>query len=557
MWTARLVVGLTFLVCVPIANADEPKRKPANDVFELNKVWPIHITISAKDFAAMEPTLQFPGFGAPGRPPAPQPPPKADKPTDVHKGGSFGIEFPWVHGDVQIGDQKFANVGLRYKGGGSYLTSMGKLRRNIKVDLDHYVEGQQFNGMKSLNLNAGAMDASRTHESLGFAAFRAAGIPTPRTAFAEVTLTVPGKFDKELVGTYTMIEQVDKTFLKDRFKKANGLLLKPEVRMGGRGPLAYQGDDWEPYKAALLPKREPTKAEADRIIGLIKLIDRGTDEQFRKEIGNYLDVDEFLRFVGMTALLCNLDSFFTGGHNVYIYLDPETNKLVFIPWDLDIAFGGFFLLGQADQQADLRLTHPYPGEHKLFDRMMAVPELRERYLKLVREMTSKAFNKEKLFADLEVIEQTTKDLLAREAKAASARREQAGFGIPGMPNAGPTDLRAWIDKRLASVTAQLDGKSEGIILRGFSFGQPQNQQAGRPKPGDVMPGPLQDALGLSPEQKKQFAELQKETDVKVEKLLTKEQLKRFQEMRNATPGGPGGPPPGGFGPPGGGRPPGG
>ncbi|HEX3152922.1 MAG TPA: CotH kinase family protein [Gemmataceae bacterium] len=549
---ARLVVAFAFLICSPLANAEEPKRKAGDGVFDLTKVWQIHITISAKDFAAMEPAMQFPGFGPPGRPgsPQPQPQPKADKPTDVHKGGSFGIEFPWVRGEVVIGDQKFSNVGLRYKGGGSYMTSMGKLRRNLKLDLDRYEEGQQFHGLKSLNLNAGAMDASRTHESLGFAAFRAAGVPTPRTAFAEVTLTVPGKFDKELVGIYTLIEQVDKTFLKDRFKKPNGLLLKPEVRMGGRGPLAYQGDNWEPYKAALLPKREPTKAEAERVIGLIKLIDRGTDEQFRKEIGDFIDVDEFFRFVGMTAMICNLDSFFTGGHNVYIYLDPETNKFVFLPWDLDLAFGGFFLLGQAEQQADLRLTHPYPGEHRLVDRLMAIPEMRERYFKGNREMATKAFNKEKLFADLSAIERTTKEPLAREAKAASARREQVGFGLmPGMTIVQP-DLRSWLDKRLTSVTAQLDGKSEGTIPRGFGFGAPPKQQANRPKPGDVMPGPLQDMLGLSPEQRKQFAELQKETDAKVIKLLTEEQMKRFQEMRNA------GPPPGGFGPPDGARPPG-
>src|SRR4051794_3714990 len=106
MWTVRLVMGLAFLVCVPLANADQPKRKPADDAFDLKKVWQIHITIAAKDFAAMEPAMQFPGFGQ--RPGAPQPQPKADKPTDVHKGGSFGIEFPWVRGEVQIGDQKFS-----------------------------------------------------------------------------------------------------------------------------------------------------------------------------------------------------------------------------------------------------------------------------------------------------------------------------------------------------------------------------------------------------------------------------------------------------------------
>ena len=39
------------------------------------------------------------------------------------------------------------------------------------------------------------MDPTRGREALAYAVFRAAGVPAPRTAFAEVTLTVPGKYD--------------------------------------------------------------------------------------------------------------------------------------------------------------------------------------------------------------------------------------------------------------------------------------------------------------------------------------------------------------------------
>ena len=44
------------------------------------------------------------------------------------------------------------------------------------------------------------------------------------------------------------------------------------------------------------------------MIEFAKLVNQGTDEQFAKEIGSYLDVDEFLRFLGATAILSNLDS---------------------------------------------------------------------------------------------------------------------------------------------------------------------------------------------------------------------------------------------------------
>jgi spore coat protein CotH len=92
------------------------------------------------------------------------------------------------------------------------------------------------------------------------------------------------------------------------------------------------------------------------------------------------------------------------------------------------------------------------------------------------------------------------------------------------------------------------------------------------RPGELLPAPLQDALGLSADQKKKLEALQKESDEKLGKILTDDQNKQLKEMRDrgpitiggfgggppggfpgGPPGGPGGPPggPGGFGPPGG------
>jgi spore coat protein H len=315
-----------------------------------------------------------------------------------------------------------------------------------------------------------------------------------------------------------------------------------------RGPLAYQGDAWEPYQDALKPKREPTRAEADQVIGFIKLVDRGTDEQFRAEIGNYLDVDAFLRFVAVTALTVNLDSFFTGGHNAYVYLRPDTKKFVFIPWDVDLSFGGFFLFGQPDQQADISLTHPYPNENKLVDRLLAVPGMQDRYKAVVKELTTTAFSKEKLSAELAAIEKVTKEPLAREAKAAGARKESTGmpFGFPGAQPGSPPDLRAWVDKRLASANAQLEGKSQGTIPAGFQFGGPPG--GARPRPGDVVPGPVRDTLRLTPEQRRKFDELQREVDRRVEDLLTEDQRSQWKRLREAGPKGPPGKGPFGKGP---------
>jgi hypothetical protein len=67
---------------------------------------------------------------------------------------------------------------------------------------------------------------------------------------------------------------------------------------------------------------------------------------------------------------------------------------------------------------------------------------------------------------------------------------------------------------------------------------------GPPKPGQVLPSFLQDALGLSPEQRKTLDALQKEVDESLGKTLTDAQKKQFQESVAFRPGGPPGPGPG-------------
>jgi enterochelin esterase-like enzyme len=65
---------------------------------------------------------------------------------------------------------------------------------------------------------------------------------------------------------------------------------------------------------------------------------------------------------------------------------------------------------------------------------------------------------------------------------------------------------------------------------------------GFPRPGQVVPGFLEDALKLTAEQKKQVADLQKEVDGRLEKILTADQRKQLQAMGRRGSGG--------FGPPG-------
>lgn len=456
------------------------------EVFGQAQIWAFHLELSAKEYDAMQPAggggFGFPGPKGPVQPKDKKPQqPKVQKDKRDRERNLFGTEFPWVQGDLTADGKTYKQVGVRYAGDMTYFASAGRLKRPLKVEFSR-LGGEPFHGLASLHLHSMPMDPARAREAIAYAVFRAAGVPAPRTAFAEVTLTVPGKHDKEYLGLYTVVESVDRGFLTDRFQTDKGLLMQP---FGLRG-MDHFGDDWEQYRSKYRPQSEATKEQAKRLIDFAKLVNQAGDEQFRKEIASYLDVDEFLRFVAANALVSNLQSFLALGHNYDLYLHPKTNKFVFIPGDLEFALANFALMGSAEQQMNLSLTHPYPGENKLVDRLMAMKEVSQKYQKLLKDLSSTVFTKAQLLKDIEAIERVTKEPLAKERKAADARKEGAGgFGLPGGPQ--PPDLRTFADKRTTSVAAQLAGKSKGYVPQFAGFGPPVvgGPKGGFPKGGGV------------------------------------------------------------------------
>ncbi len=312
-------------------------------------------------------------------------------------------------------------------------------------------------------------------------------MPTPRTSFAEVTLTVPGKYDKKFLGLYTVVEEMDGPFLADHFPPGAGLLMHP---FGVRG-IDYLGDDWQRYQTQYRPQRTATEDEAKRVIEFARLVNQADDEEFKERIDSFLDVDAFLKFLAANALTSNLQSFFALGHNYGLYLDSQTGKFSFLPGDLEFSLANFLMLGSPKQLMDLSLTRPYPGENKLPDRLLAIAEVRAKYLALVEQLFSTVFTNARLLEQIEKLETETQELRDREAQAAAARQEPApGFGGPagpgGQPGQGPQapDLKTFVRQRSASIAAQLAGNSEGFVPQPFGFnragGGGMGPGAGRP-----------------------------------------------------------------------------
>lgn len=436
--------------------ADSPSKPSIRAPFDSATPLKVHIELSPAEYDAIQPKSappQIPGLAFF------QPKPKEDPgkpPREVHK-NTFGMNLPWGKGSVIVDGQSFKNVGIRYKGNGTIADSSESIKKSFKIDLDQFGETRKYKTLKTLNLHCEVADPSKIREIFGYGIYASAGIPAPKTRFAEVTLTVGDRIKNQWLGLYTLVEPVDKVFLKNHFGNGEGLLMKPE---GIRDfPKSGQFKD---YVTRLEPKRTANPGEINRIFAVGKLVAEGSDDEFRAKIGSFIDLDNYLRFLAITAYISNPDCFFVLSHNYYLYLDAKTQKLHFFPWDLDRAFANLFFLGTNNQQMDLSFIRPYGPEHKLTERILAMPGMRDRYLGLLKNCSQTTLAPDRLKAELARIRQTAGDLIERDRKATTDRKEKKnpgpGFMVP------PPDLDLFVAKRSISLGHQLAGRSEGHLL---------------------------------------------------------------------------------------------
>ena len=99
--------------------------------------------------------------------------------------------------------------------------------------------------------------------------------------------------------------------------------------------LIYTDDEYDSYSNIFdNAKTDITDADKDRLIASLKQMNEGDN------IEDVVNVEEVIRYFVVHNFVCNFDSY-TGSiiHNYYLYEDD--GKLSMIPWDYNLAFGGF------------------------------------------------------------------------------------------------------------------------------------------------------------------------------------------------------------------------
>ena len=133
--------------------------------------------------------------------------------------------------DVEINGQTFYQVGIRTKGNTSLSSVVNDPttdRYSLKLEFDHYVDGQTCFGLDKLILNNNYADATNMKEALCYDMFQFLGADASLYNFAEISV------NGEYRGVYLALEAVEDSFLLRNYGTEKGALYKPEgMEMGG------------------------------------------------------------------------------------------------------------------------------------------------------------------------------------------------------------------------------------------------------------------------------------------------------------------------------------
>ncbi|MDQ8204227.1 lamin tail domain-containing protein [Pelagicoccus sp. SDUM812003] len=146
-------------------------------------------------------------------------------------------------------------------------------------------------------------------------------------------------------------------------------------------PIRYLGNDKEAYRHNFLIKDNLSRDDFTPIVKLAKAMSE--DEDLEAALSEVIDIDNWLRVMAMQALTGTIDTYNQRGlpHNLLLYERPTDQRVMAIPWDVDISF-------YESPQASI----DGGGRNTAFKSFMNIPRHRRSYLGHVIDIAENGFD---------------------------------------------------------------------------------------------------------------------------------------------------------------------
>lgn len=345
---------------------------------------------------------------------------------------------------VVIDGESYKNIAIRAKGNTSLsqVANYGNDRYSFKIEFDHYNDATTYHGLDKLCLNNIIQDNTYMKDYLCYTMMNYAGVSSPLCSFAYITV------NGEDWGLYLAVEAVEDSFIERNYN-GTGNLYKPDSMSmgGGRGngkdfdqedfdfskfdkfnaensaetdtsdstdtssktdfqppqmgnfggrkgdksgfggmgsddvKLVYTDDDFDSYENIFdSAKTDITDSDKTRLINSLKVLNSD-------DAASTVDVDAVIKYFAVHNFVCNFDSY-TGSmiHNHYLY--EKDGILSMIPWDYNLAFGGFVGGSDSTSMINFPIDSPVSGGDTDSRPMLAWIFADEEYTELYHEALS-------------------------------------------------------------------------------------------------------------------------------------------------------------------------
>lgn len=224
--------------------------------------------------------------------------------------------------------------------------------------------------------------------------------------------------------------------------------------MGGNGMqngsddvlLKYIDDNAESYSNIFEnAKTDITEADKARLINALKNLSDG------ENLENTVDIDSVIRYFVVHNFVLNFDSY-TGSmiHNYYLY--EKDGQMQMIPWDYNLAFGGFQSMGDATTLVNYPIDSPVSGgdvsDRPMLSWIFSNDEYTELYHKYFSEFITSYFDSGYFTEMIDSVEEMISPYVEKDSTKFCTYEEFEN---------GVATLREFCLLRAESISGQLDG----------------------------------------------------------------------------------------------------
>ena len=358
---------------------------------------------------------------------------------------------------VVIDDETYKNVAIRGKGNTSLtqVSSYGNDRYSFKIEFDHYDSSNTYYGLDKLCLNNIIQDNTYMKDYLTYQMMEEMGVASPLCSYVYITVNgedwglylaveaVEDSFLKRNFGSdYGELYKPDsmkmgggrgngKQFAMEEFmgefdsdnmditKFDNQMQIPnnnmPNMMQGGTPPnestdkipkgggqqgniqngnadvlLNYIDDEIDSYSNIFdNAKTDVSDSDKTRLIRALKKLSEG------EKLSDAVEIETVIRYFVVHNFVVNFDSY-TGSmiHNYYLY--EKNGQMQMIPWDYNLAFGGFQSMDGVTSLVNYPIDDPVSGGNTEDRSMIAWifnnEEYTELYHNIFTEFISEYFN---------------------------------------------------------------------------------------------------------------------------------------------------------------------